>query len=182
MFTNYNFLPFDPLSASLTDYERLLQFKNLMLAERVPDDLPYQLAPLMGNYQNIPDFVHCRMIAVWTADLSETVAFAEGYILVNMDENQHVLDYQIEVLPEHRCQGLGRALLTHMASFARETGRTLFLGGTNSTSPAGDIAMERIGAEVGLEMVTNRLDINELDRDLIQDWLKASPQPSSGFT
>ncbi len=182
MKTDTIILPFDYQNASEAEYQKFLECINISRMERMPDDPPLTLQGLMGDYKNIPDFVVQRVYLAWKPDMSEVIGFSEGNILVNMDGNAHLFEYNLRVLAPYRRMGIGKNLFLPLLAFAQETGRRLMLTWTDSKVPAGDIVMEKMGAEVGLESFTNRLDVAELDRDLMNQWLAEGPVRGEGFT
>src|SRR5579863_7504099 len=60
-------------------------------------------------------------------------------------------------------------------------GRSLLMGGTRETVPAGEAFARRIGAELGQVMIENRLDLRAVDRDLVRSWVEAGPARAPGY-
>lgn len=166
-------LAIEPLSlktASDAELALVHDFFSKMRAERLPQDPPISLEENLARWRNLPPFVELTSYTVRTPDSPALVALGT-VVLINTDENKHVAQVELEVLPEYRRQGLGKRLLGRLAEVAERTGRTLMLMGTNGRIPAGEAFMERLGAHKGLEGHTNQLDLQDLDRALIQHWL-----------
>jgi GNAT superfamily N-acetyltransferase len=98
-----------------------------------------------------------------------------------MEQNQHVAQFSLEVLPEFRRQGIGTALLRKIVEVAQRENRSLMIGGTNSRVPAGEVFMRKLGAEKALEGHTNQLDLQELDLKVIQEWMDKAHQRATAF-
>ena len=156
--------------ASLEDFAALNLFTNRIRLERLPDDPPVPVEETIQNIQSIPPFVDMRMWACWDANQKEIIA-AANVAVFRMEENQHVAQFDISVLPEYRRQGLGRQLLEQIAAFVKQENRRLLLTNTVDRIPAGEVFMQRIGAKKGLEAHTNQLRITDLDRELVAGWL-----------
>jgi mycothiol synthase len=163
-------LPFNVKEASQAEYAGLNQHTNRIRLERLPDDPPIPLDETIKNMQNLPSFMDARMWIVWNPEGGEIVA-QSNLVLLRMDENKHMAQIEITVLPEYRQQGLGRQLLKQIAETAQDDNRRLLLTDTVDRTPAGEVFMRRIGAQKGLETHTNQLRIAGLDPGLIADWL-----------
>ena len=170
----------DLKTASQEDYIAFNAFSNRMRLERLPDDPPRSLEETIKQAQNIPPIVDLN---VWVVDHPEGqgfIASADAQIF-RMEENKHLAQFSVDVLPEFRGKGIELDLLHEIASVAERENRTLMLSSTNSRVPSGEALMQQIGAEKALESHTNQLDLQELDHGLIQAWMDQAGQKSSGF-
>ena len=172
-------LPFNK-NASREEYTALNRYSNRMRLERLPDDLPVPLEETIQNLQSLPDFVDVRLWAVWKPDQSEMIALGE-LDLIRMESNQHLTQFDITVAPEYRRKGLGRQLLSLIAETAKQDNRRILMTVTHDRIPGGEAFVERIGAKKGLETHTNQLRIDDLDRDLINDWLARGQENLAEF-
>lgn len=163
-------IPFQLKSATDNEYRLANEFGNILRAELVPDDPPTPLEEEIQRWQNIPEFVDVRAWAVWNPDGSAAIASGTAEFLL-MDQNQHVAEFGIQVHPQFRRQGIARRLLAQIVETARENKRTLLITNTSDRVPAGEAFMQRLGAERGLETHINQLDLNDLKRELIAQWL-----------
>lgn len=173
-------LPFDRLAASPPEYAAVNQLLNRIRLERLPDDPPIPLDQLINNLQSIPDFVDIKLWAAWLPDQREAVAFGNVAVM-RMEENKHMAQFELNVHPDYRRQGLGRQLLSLIAGFTQEQNRRLLMTDTIDRIPAGGIFMQRIGAQKGMEAHTNQLRMEDLNRGLLTDWLSHGQQNLSEF-
>ncbi len=171
---------FDVRRASDTDLAALSKFSNQIRSERLPDDPPIALEDHLQRYRNIPDFVDVPMHVVWSPDGSQMLALEQSQIL-NMEENRHISQFSIDVLPAYRRQGLGRRLLACAVQSAQDAQRTLMLAETSERIPAGEAFMQRYGAAKGLEAHTNQLELANLDRGLLDAWVQRAQSSAAGF-
>jgi len=161
--------PFDVRNASAEEYRAANELDNRIRAEYLPDDPPIPLEERTRNWQNMPAFIGVHAWAVRNDDDSQ--AIASGSVTVTrLETNKHIAEFNIEVLPEFRRQGLARELLARIADAARQENRTLLFASTNERVPAGAALMQCLGAHKGLENHTNQLDLRDLNRDLIRAW------------
>ena len=180
MHSNIKIKPFPLKTASEKEYRAANAFGNIMRAEQLPDDPPIPLAEEIQRWQNIPPFVDVRVWAASNAD--ESGALASGLVeYLKTENNQHLAEFQIQVHPEFRRRGIARQLLTQIANDARANKRTLLITNTTDRVPAGEAFMTRLGAERGLESHTNQLDLRDLPRDLIREWLARAPERAAGY-
>jgi mycothiol synthase len=100
---------------------------------------------------------------------------------LNTGENKHLVRFRIDVLPKHRCQGIGRRLLALIAEVARRENRRLMMSRTTERVPAGEAFMRCLEAEKGLEGHISQLTLAELNRSLLRQWLERAPERASDF-
>lgn len=171
---------FDPRRATDREVEALNALHNVMRLERSPDDPPMPLGEESRRIRSVPEFVVIHGGIIWGDDGSRLIAQA-NVNFAQADHNRHMLQFDIEVLPEHRRRGIARTLLRHLVGATEQEGRTLMVGSTYSTVPAGDAFMRRIGATMGLSMRINQLDLRDLNRDLIPLWQERARERAAGF-
>jgi mycothiol synthase len=164
--------PFDK-EASRAEYSALNRHTNCIRLERLPDDPPVPLDETIQNLRSIPPFADLKLWAAWNSDQSEIVALG-NVVILRIEENQHLVQFEITVLPKYRLQGLGRQLLGLIAELTQQENRRLLMTNTVDRVPGGAAFMTRIGAQKGLEAHTNQLRIVDLDRGLIDGWLARS--------
>lgn len=172
--------PFDVAGASDQEYAALNRHFNRARAETLPDDPPTPLEETVARMRNIPPFVSLRPWAGWSADGGEMLASAFVTFL-KTEENQHLAQFEIEVHPDYRRRGVGRALLRLALGAVRQEGRRLMITSTNGRVPAGAAFMERIGAERGLEEHTNQLALADLDAALLTRWQAEGRERAAGL-
>ena len=171
--------PIDLKQASRTEYTALNHHINRIRAERLPDDPPIPLEEFIQNFQNLPPFVDVQAWIAWSTS-DEIVAFGD-VALLRMDENRHMAQFDIGVLPEFRRQGLGRQLLRRVVETARADERRLLITETVDRIPGGEAFMQRLGARKGLEAHVNQLRIESLDHNLLQKWINRARDRAAGF-
>ena len=171
-------LPFDPQAASPQELAELHAFFSRLRVESWPDDPPKPLTETVGRLLTPSSVVRRH----------DWLALAEGRSIVGaaratytLTGNLHALDFEIKVLPELRRQGLGRSLLQEVARLAREQRRSLLTAASNSVVPAGAAFLQRLGARVGMESYENRLELAELDRDLLTEWQEKARGRAAGY-
>lgn len=178
--SRFDIQPVDIQNASQEDYAAFNTFANQMQAERLPDDPPRSLEETIQQAQNIPPIVDLR---VWVVDHPENpgiIAYGDAQIL-RMEQNQHVAQFSIDVLPEFRGLGIELELLDKITEVAEQEGRRLMIAGTNNRVPSSEALMRELGAEKALESHTNQLDLHELDRNLIEQWIGKAAERAGGF-
>ncbi|HWQ14155.1 MAG TPA: GNAT family N-acetyltransferase [Roseiflexaceae bacterium] len=173
-------VPVDLRNATEREYAALSDFQNRLHAERTPEDPPPPLEERLSWWRQAPALLDQRSWVVWNDNGTAIIADA-GATFWRTEENQHVLDFGIGVLPEHRRRGLARRLLAAVADHAEAQQRHLLLTGTSDRVPAGEAFLLRLGAERGLETHINQLALDELNHDLVRGWLERAPERASGF-
>ena len=172
--------PLDIRSASDAELAFAHDFFSKMRAERHPHDTPIPFEEDLARWRSLPPFVQLTSYTAWDPDHTALVALGT-VVIINMEENRHLAQVELEVLPEYRQQGLGKRLLGLLAEVAECEGRTFMLIGTHGRILAGEAFMERLGAHKGLESHTNQLDLRDLDRGLLQRWLDQAASLADDF-
>jgi mycothiol synthase len=175
----YQIRPFET-SASQAEYAALNRQTNRIRQERLPDDPPIPLEETIQNLQSVPPFLDLRLWAAWNADRSEMIAQG-NVVMFRMEENKHLAQFEINVLPEYRRQGLGRQILGQIAEAVEQGERRILMTNTVDRIPGGEAFMLRLGAKKGLEAHTNQLRITDLDRSLIESWLAGGKENLGEF-
>ncbi len=167
---------------NLSDLEHqcLNAFRNVIRRELNPDDPPTPLEEDIQGAKNIPSFVEVEFHALWNETGSGILAICESAIY-HTGDNEHMADFNIEILPEYRHQGLGNKALSLIVKFAKKHNRRLLVTFSTDRIPAASVFLEKLGARKGIESITNQLKVSEFDRTLVQDWLMHSQSLKSAF-
>jgi len=152
---------------------------NQMRAERWPDDPPVPVEETAQELKHFPDHIERTFWTGWARDAFRIGAY--GLIRYSFEDNLHMAEFSIDVLPEFRRQGLGTEFLSRIVQVAKEQYRRLLITDTTARIPAGEAFMLRIGAEKGLETHSNQLVIADLDPDLLREWQERARERGAGF-
>jgi len=168
-------------TADLKVLKALNHHQDLMQQERQPSEPLRPFEARLAGWRSESVYSEVRCWAVFTEDQKAIIGNAWVEAVLSED-NRHLVDYNILVLPDYRLHGIGRSLLAAVADYAQAQQRTTLIAGTSSTVPAGERFMERIGAAKGLETHINQLDLGELDQTRIEEWLTRSKWLEAEFT
>ncbi len=177
---DHEICPFQLRSSSDAEYACLSEFKNILRHEFLPEDPPISLRENVQRWQATPTYVEEARWAAWDEPHQRIVAFGEADVY-HTGDNEHEMDFRIEVLPELRRQGLARRMLRLVVEQARRHNRRLLLTETRGSAPGGDAFLSVMGGRRGLEQRFNQLRLAELDRGLITGWLERSSHLSDEF-
>jgi len=171
---------FDPRNATDAEYAAANVFNNRMRAERLPDDPPVPFDEAVRGWRNIPAYVTVEAWGITRRGEAQLLASASVAYLA-LEENKHLAEMQLEVLPEFRRRGFARALLAEIGAAAMRAERRLLIADTNERIPAGEAFMTRLGAQRGLDTHVNQLALADLDRTLVAAWLAQGQALSTDF-
>lgn len=170
---------FDPQTASDVEWHALNVFDNKNQVELWPDDPPVSMTRTRRRALR-REFLAQEYWVAWKNDETEIVALADArYWLA--EHNQHLVMFSIDVLPEYRCQGLGRQFLARIVDAARRAGRTDLVDWAVTGAVGAMGFAHAVGAREGIASSTNQLDVRDLDRDLMSQWVARAPERASGF-
>ncbi len=170
----------DLASSSDEDVEALTAFRNAMQAEIHADDPPWRVEAVGIDIRNWPPFRRHR--AFLGRDPSGTIVASAVADWMLVDENTHILDVDIGVLPAYRRRGLGTELLRRIVDIADELGRTTLMAQSVDLVDAGTRFAERCGATLGMSQGMNRLALADVDRDLVRRWIDEGPGRAAGYS
>lgn len=177
---NLQITVFDPTTASNSDWVAWNDHHNAMLAESDPDDPPMRVEDRKARNVDQPSFVKQYSWAAWRQADARIVA--SGHVMIRYGEdNQHLAWFNITVLPELRRKGIGTRLLKLINETAMKENRRVIEGWADQQVLAGDAFMKRIGGRVGMSENVSRLDLSELDLDLMKTWQRRAAERASGF-
>ncbi len=164
--------PFYPKTATESEFVALNKFSNRMHAEYWPEDPLRTVEETMRAWRFLPSYFEENLQAIWNGEQIVASANAE---VSRTEDNQHLVWFEIEVLPEYREQGIAKRLLQFVCDIAQQEKRRLLMTFSDSAIPAGASFMNRLGAQTGMESSTNQLNMADLDRKLIQNWQSQAP-------
>jgi GNAT superfamily N-acetyltransferase len=83
-------------------------------------------------------------------------------------------------LREYQRKGIGTKLLSYLVTAAKKHNRTLIQGGSNQES--GHNFCLKYGGTIGIEGSENRLQMEEVDWNMVSDWIEEGPKRAEGVT
>jgi mycothiol synthase len=172
--------PFDRLAADEEMCQAFHYLVNQIRAERLPDDPPQTFEQTRANLQSVPPFVNLHIWLAWNTAVNQAVACCQ-LVYMEMEENKHMAQFDIAVLPPYRRQGIARRLLALAAAATQQANRRLLIADTNGRIPAGELFMERLGATPGLRHSTHQLELAIADHALLRQWITRGETQSRLF-
>lgn len=160
----------DPAHATDEQLRAAFDLELVLHSERAPDDPPPIFEQMAASLRTIPSYVRATLWAIPDGDGGFTATANLG--MLELPENAHLGQFSIDVHPDARRKGLGRALLTEIARAADAAGRRMLITNSNDRVPAAAEFLARIGAERGLEAHTNQLVVDEIDHGLLDTWTR----------
>jgi GNAT superfamily N-acetyltransferase len=104
-----------------------------------------------------------------------------GLDLEYVASNRGLADFKIEVHPEHRRRGVGAALLEAVTDAARADERTLIETAAYEGT-AGEPFLAHAGAENRQAFRHSRLQVDDLDPALLQEWVDRAAERAAGYS
>ena len=155
--------------------EAIARLQQTLGSEVVPEDPPRPVESILRR-------MRAKSATNWRAraramDRDGTVVGWAGTGYDTSDaENRHLRWTDLGVLPSARRRGIGRALLGALVDACAGQGDdVVFVGGVVDRVPAGEAFVRAIGADPGLPMKTNQLDLAAVDRPQITEWASRAP-------
>ena len=176
----WEFYPLNLRVASETEYQQLSRFKNRIQAEAYPDDPAVPLEEHLQEWKALPASADVVAYCLPDQTGAEVIAYCEASV-AHTDNNVHIGEFTIEVLPERRQQGIARKALTILLPFFARHQRTLLTSRTCSNAPAGEFFLERIHARKGLTFQMTQCTLTDMDKSLLDTWLAQNENKKTRF-
>ena len=168
----YQIVQTDLATATDEQVAEVARIFQAMNKERTPED---PLTPIEAIVSRIRATTPNQWSARFGARDASGKLVGIGFVGWNKDqpENAHARWTEVDVLPEHRRRGVGRALYRALVEACLGQGDDLvFFGQTNDRVPASGAFAKAIAATPGLPMKLNQLDLSEVDRAKVAEWAK----------
>jgi GNAT superfamily N-acetyltransferase len=166
----------DPLKSSPAQLREAAELYQAQQSERTPED---PLTPLDAIEQRLRAVVPGRWQAYFGARHAGGALVGYGVVgrSLNEPENAHLRWTELVVSAKHRRKGVGRALLRALVDAVADQGdNVVLMTQTTDRVPSGSEFARAIGAEPGLDMKTNQLDLSKVDRAKVEEWAAIAPK------
>ena len=151
---------------------------NVLRKQTLPDDPPSQAEVRIEEFKNMPDFVE---VHIWLAKENNAAIGFANLQIVHLPDNQHMAQFNIQILPEHRNKGVGKTILKELCETAKTANRSLLIAMSHDKIPAGDIFLERYGFGRGMETKVSQLSISDLELQKLEGWIKTGETRASDY-
>jgi len=172
----YRIERFEPAELSGDDLRGAVELQQALQNERVPEDPIMPAAAIEAR-------LRAKAPGQWRAFFGARDAGGAfvGYSVVNRSlnepENPHLRWGELVVAAKHRRKGIGRALLRGVVDAVADQGDDVVLmAQTTDRVPSGSEFARAMGAEPGLDMQTNQLDLSKVDGAKTMEWSAIAPQ------
>lgn len=173
----YEIIEFKPKEVPDEFWDGYFEFINANSKEMNPDDpLPNREGLIQRQKADIPDYFVKRMLAITPED--KIIGWAGfGFPEETSPEyetNKHIAQVNIVVLKEFRRKGIGTEFLKLAVKEIHDSGQTVIEVG--SDHEAGLAFLKHYGAELTIEGAENRLDMADVNWDMMQEWINEGPE------
>jgi GNAT superfamily N-acetyltransferase len=173
---DYTIVPVDLQAATDAEVQEIAQFRQELAIEQRPEDPPTPLGVIAQWLRSRPPG-QWRAVFIARDHGSRLAGYGFGARNLKDTENAHIRWSEIAVKPQHRRQGLGRALFARvLGSFEGQGDDVTVISETTDRVPSGEAFANAIGAKPGLPMKLNQLDLRAVDRTKVGEWSRAAPK------
>jgi len=151
---------------------QLVALSKAMEAEARPEDPPSPDAMIEARFRTTSKLAQRQAFAAFSG---ERLVGRATFVRNLTGSNDDIREIEMAVHPDHRRQGIGRALMRAGLSEIADTDARLVEWFTTSRVPASEAVSLRAGAKPGLRMRVSQLDLGRIDRALMRDWAATVP-------
>ncbi len=178
-------IPFDPRTAAGNEWAKYHEFRRLRHEERDPEDpiLEDETVEEMLKRQG-PDSEILRFAVVDTKRPECQIGWLYFRVFredsQSYKENKHLAWVDLAVLETHRKQGIGKRLLAKVAELANERDRSVII--VWSDEDDGKRFIRAINAQVAQETRESRLYLDQVDWQMVENWVREGSSRSPNTT
>ena len=170
----------DPKADTDDEVAERVEYSNELTEEMTPGETPTPVDLAIAQLRAAPDRV--RRWSFRARDENGRLAgLASTNIDPEYDDNPDMLWTHVSLRPEYRRRGLGTQLFAKIVEVAEAEGRERIVGGSNERIPAGAAFAEAVGAECKQRHHTNHLVTEDVDRALLERWVREGPERAPGY-
>jgi mycothiol synthase len=171
----------DIATLSESDLASFAVLTNALQAEEDPDEPP-QTVEVVARGLRVPRASGADNRDIVARD-PQGILVGHAWMILSRDgSNEHIADVHLAVRPDLRRLGVGSALLAGVAKLADNDGRTLLMDRTSDHVPAGAAFARHLGAAPLLTVTENRLRLRDVDRALVERWIRNGPVRAPGYS
>lgn len=170
--------PLGPATASDGDLAGLHALETALEREALPGEPVAPLEHTMAEFRNVLPF---RVRTGWVVRQSATIVAWGRTSYADVPENRTHASVWLAVHPEVRGLGLGSALLDRAVVAARRWGCSV-LDFEARVGSAGEPFLRSIGAERRLIERRSRCRAAEIDRPLLERWVRRAGERAAGYS
>jgi len=171
---NTTFRKFEPMTSSEVEWKQFHEYRRLKNKETNPDD------PISSNesveksikasIQNLEAEVYLTNIINNKSDkiIGDIVYAVITEHSPSYEGTKHLAQFNIYLLKDYRRQGIGTQALKLVYDFATDKKKALLITGTDEDD--GRSFLNKIGAQIALSGVENRLRLSEVDWQMVSTW------------
>src|SRR5438445_2950178 len=173
--SGYKIASLDLQTATESEIREISQFRQELALEQRPED-PTTPIDVIAQWLRSRPPGQWRVVFVARDRDGELTGYGVGARNLKDTQNAHIRWSEIAVKPQHRRRGLGRALFARiLGSFEGQGDGLMVISETTVRVPSGEAFAQAIGANRGLPMKLNQLDLAAVDRAKVAEWSKAGP-------
>jgi GNAT superfamily N-acetyltransferase len=176
--TDISIEPFDAKAAPEELFRARYELGTVLQREAAPEDPMEPYERWRDSWNHVPSW---RTPHHWTVvDPSGGVVAVASMPLDYVETNRNLAWFDIQVHPDARRQGIGTRLLAPIVEVAEADARTILGAGTIEGAP-GEAFLRRFGAELKATERKSRLEIDELDLNMMREWVKRAEERASAY-
>ena len=181
---NIAFKQFNPLTLSKEDWTMFHEYRRQRHEENSPDD-PYtedSMSEKSLESQAQHPMFEVRAFSVIDNSTNKQIGLAMGMVFRESSEsykgNEHLMQFDATLLSAYRRKGLGTQILKRILTYAQEKDKSVLI--TSSHEEDGKAFLKAVGAQIAGTGAENRLILEDVDWEMVTEWMKDGPKRSPG--
>ena len=169
---------FDVASAGEADLRAWCELAAAIEVERLPQDPPAPAERVLRDALNEPAY---RTVHRWVTRDAGCIVGEASLRVEDTPDNRNLAFFDVAVLPDARCRGLGRRLVEAPVRRALAVGRPKLLADAVQGGP-GDAFLAALGGPAVYLERESRLRLAEVDRALMEGWVRQAKERADAYS
>lgn len=174
----FELVVFDPKTASDDEWRMYFDFRNQRLEERNPGEPRIGDEELKAGLKEDDPMAEVFRYLVLSSDESKAIGNLI-FAFITKDSpsyqgNEYLAQVRLELLNRYQRQGIGTKLLETVVELAKTNDKRNLI--INTEEDSGKAFFKKIGAEPKQISRENRLNLKDLDWDMMETWVQAGRQ------
>ncbi|MHA1203238.1 MAG: GNAT family N-acetyltransferase [Candidatus Heimdallarchaeaceae archaeon] len=181
---NIVFKTFKPSTLSREEWTMYHEFRRIRHEQKNPDD-PYTEDSIMEksleSQEQHPEF-EFKAFSLIDSSINKHVGLMMFGVFretsASYAGNKHVMQFEATLLPEYRRKGIGTDMLKRILTIAQKKEKSVLISGSDEED--GKAFLKAIGAHVAQSGAENRLKFDDVDWEMVKNWMNDGPKRSPG--
>jgi len=179
---NIEIKKFNPMDCPEKEWVLYHEYRKIRHQETNPEDpfTPNEISEknlkMLMQHPEMEIFLFTFMDSLTEKKIGEMLYGIFRETSPSYEGNKHLMQFDMSLLPEYRRKGIGKKALKMVYDFATEKEKSVLIASSDEADGKG--FLKAIGAQTALSGVENRLNLEDVDWEMVENWANEGPSRS----